>query len=194
LPGAWTDATLLHEVEAVSSLACHGVREEIGMVHVRTRTGVKSFWFGSLLLLVVGGAFSLIGAWLLSSNLGLVRSGASARATVVDMVKHTSSKSTTYNVVIEYETATGERIRSESPVGSNSKAYRAGDAVEIFYSRSDPRTFVFDRFSDKYGFPSIFLLAGVLCLLVDAFQVGKRVLLSSRSNTPGAGPSVNPGT
>jgi hypothetical protein len=194
LPDQFTDATLRHEVDATRSLACHGVREEFGMVHLRARTGIKSFWFGSILLLVVGGAFSLIGASLLSSNLDVVRSGTSAKATVVDMVKHTRSRSTTYNVVIEYATSTGERIRSESPVGSNSHAYRAGDVVDILYSKSNPRTFLFDKFSDKYGFPAIFLLAGVLCLLIDVLQVARRVLRSSRSNGSSAGPYVNPGT
>ena len=164
------------------------------MAGMRARTGVRSFWFGFVVLLVVGGAFSLVGASLLSSNLKVVRGGTYTRATVVDVVKHTSSRSTTYAAVIEYATPTGERIRGESPTGSNSQAYRAGDTVGVLYLQSDPHTFLLDKFSDKYGFPAIFLLAGVLCLLIDVVQVARRILRSSRSSTSTEGPYANRGT
>ena len=141
----------------------------------RLNRRIKNFWFGFVLLLVVGGVFVLLGLSLLSSNMDVIKHGTYTKGTVIEMVKHIASKSTTYTVVIEYVTSTGARIRSESPTGSNSKAYKAGDKVTIIYSESDPNKFLFDKFFDKYGFPVIFIFAGVLCLIINILQTVQKI-------------------
>jgi len=138
------------------------------MVAIRIQTRMN-FWFGFIFLLIMSVLFSLIGISFLSSNMDMVKNGTYAKATVIELVKHTSSKSTTYYPVIEYKTSTGELIRTQSSsgTGSNPNAYKAGDKINIIYSKSDPNKFIFDKFFNKYGFPVIFIFAGILCLLLE---------------------------
>ncbi len=138
------------------------------MAAIRIRKRMN-FWFGFIFLLIMSVVFSLIGISFLSSNLDMVKNGTYTKATIIEMVKHISSKSTTYFPVVEYETSTGEMIRIQSSTGSgsNPNAYKPGEKVNIIYSESDPNNFIFDKFFDKYGFPVIFIFAGILCLFLE---------------------------
>lgn len=146
----------------------------MAVIRIRTR---MSFWYGFIILLIVGAAFSLLGILFLSSNMDIIKNGTYTTATVIELVKHTSSRSTTYYPVVEYETLTGELIRTQSSsgTGSNPNAYKAGDKINIIYSVSDPGNFIYDKFLDKYGFPVIFIFAGVLCLLLEIRLIVRKI-------------------
>jgi hypothetical protein len=131
------------------------------VVRVRKRTG--GFLLGFLLFLLGAALFGYFGYHMLSGNLEMIRNGETASATVVEMAKHTGSKSVTYNPVLVYTTASGETVRTEYSSGSsNAKAFQVGQTVTVYYSRSDPREILIDRFLDKYGFPVVFVFAGVV--------------------------------
>jgi len=147
------------------------------MTALRMGMRVGNFWFGFAIFLVVGTLFVLIGYFFLSSNLELIKNGTITKATVIEIVEKTSSKSTAYYPMVEYLTSSGELIRIESSTGVTQNAYKAGDLINIIYNGSDPRSFIFDRFFDKYGFPVIFMLAGGLCLIINIVQIVRKVYI-----------------
>lgn len=145
------------------------------MAAIRMGMRVNNFLFGFIILLVVGGLFVLIGYLFLTNNLDIIKNGTLTKATVIELAEHHSKKSTTYYPVVEYLTSAGELIRVESSTGCTKNAYKAGDLVNIIYNRSDPKNFIFDKFVDKYGFPLIFIFAGGMCLLINIFQVARKI-------------------
>lgn len=138
---------------------------------IRMRKRSNSFLLGFVLFLIASVLFCGIGYYMLSGNLKMIRNGVRSSATVVEMTKHTSQsskkKSVTYRPVVEYVTDSGEIIRTEYSSGSsNRSAYRIGQQIGIYYSKDDPYNFLIDKFFDKYGFPAIFLLAGVVSFVM----------------------------
>lgn len=137
----------------------------MGGIRLQKRT--NSFALGVVLFLIGAVVFGWLGYYMLSGNLEMIKNGERTKATVVQMTKHTAKKSVTYRPVFQYLIHTGETLTTEYSSGSsNSKAFKVGQEVTIYYSKADPRNILIDRFFDKYGFPVIFLFAGVVSFFI----------------------------
>lgn len=119
-----------------------------------------------ILCLLVGLVFITVGRHLFSSRQSLAKNGLAAEATVIRLIKHSSTKSATYRPELEFTTQNGKTIRFVYSTGRNPPAYSVGQRVKVFYLDDKPENAVIDSGFEFLGLPVIFMSSGALFLLV----------------------------
>lgn len=114
---------------------------------------------------VLGPVFALhmlvmvaVGAYFARKSANLATNGEAAHGTVVDM--KLGSKGSLAPIV-EFTTASGQRIRMTAITSSKKPDHRIGEQVTVLYLPSDPSTNVIQSFSEMWIMPTIFLPMGL---------------------------------
>ncbi|NLM28347.1 MAG: DUF3592 domain-containing protein [Clostridiaceae bacterium] len=143
------------------------------MVRVTTRTKFHLGRRGTIVLCaILGIALILIGIGLLSRSAKFSNKGVSVEAKVSDIKVSKSSKSTTYTPHVTFDTLDGKTVSVSLNVKStNRSSYSVGDKVKIIYLQEDPTTVIMDSFFNKYGFPVLFIMGGILCLFLGVKRI-----------------------
>lgn len=126
----------------------------------------------------IAGLGMLTGAVLWYQNTRVfVQEASVAQGTVVELVRSTSSDSTTYRPVVRFETAGGERVEFTSNTGSNPPGYAKGERVEVLYRSAQPAHARIRGFFSLWGGPlivgglgGVFFLIGGGMLLATALK------------------------
>lgn len=145
------------------------------MITVRTRTKFHLGRKGTIILCsFLGIVFLLVGINLLSKSIKLSSDGISVQAQVTDVKTSRIGKNTYYTPEIRFTTPDGETVKVQLDKTTRAPAYSVGNKVGIIYSQDNPQKVLVDSFFNKYGFPVIFIMAGVITLLVAVLRVIRR--------------------
>lgn len=125
----------------------------------------KNGIIGSFVVLVVGAIFLIIGLKMRANFKNFKETRIPAEATVINLISHRSSKSTTFQPELEYTTNDGKTIQVVHTTGSNPPQYKVGDKVKIYYAPDNPYSMIIDSKSEQI-FPLIFIILGGACCLV----------------------------
>ena len=125
------------------------------------------------------GLVLLVGALVAySSTKNFLTTAVIAEGTVIQLVRSTSSDSTTYRPVVEFNTQSGTRIEFTSSSGSNPPSYSQGETVEVLYQESSPNQAKINGFFSLWGLPTILGVMGSVF-----FVIGTSVFLFGTLNT-----------
>jgi|LSQX01.2.fsa_nt_gb hypothetical protein len=115
-------------------------------------------------LLVI--ALLLAGINLLFRSIEITSNGISVEAEVINIKTKRIGQKISYTPEISFTTQRGENVRVQLAKSTNYPVYSIGDKVGIIYSQVDPKEVLVDSIFNKYGFPMIFIVVGVLCLFL----------------------------
>lgn len=135
------------------------------MMHFNTPHRKKNSIIGAFVVLIVGVIFLLIGLNMRSNYKKFKETGIQAEATVINIISHRSSDSTTFRPEIEFTTKDGKNIQIIHTTGSNPPQYSVGEKVNIYYAPDNPYNIIIDSKSEQI-FPLIFIIIGGLCCLI----------------------------
>ncbi|MEB3262961.1 MAG: DUF3592 domain-containing protein [Synechococcus sp.] len=135
---------------------------------------------------LVSGVFTLIGAGMLwgtallwSSTSTFLSEAIPAPGTVVDLVAHRSSDSTTYRPAVDFTSRNGEPVSFVSSTGSSPPSYSVGQRVEVLYRPTNPRDARINDFFSLWGGATVlggmgFIFAGVGVATMVGMVLGRR--------------------
>lgn len=142
------------------------------MVRVRTRTQVHLGRRGTIILCsFLGVILLLIGISLMSKTIKMTNRGITVEAQVSNIKVSRTSKTTSYTPEVKFKTLTGDTVSVSLNKYTGRSPYSVGDNVSIIYLQDDPKTIILDSFFNKYGFPVIFIVVGILCLFIGAVKI-----------------------
>lgn len=142
------------------------------MVTVKTRTKLHLGRRGTIILCsLLGIVLLLVGANLLSKTVKVTSNGISAEAQVTNIKINRICKKTNYTPEIKFTTTNGKTVNVQLEKSTGSPAYSVGDKVSIIYSQDDPKEVLVDSFFSKYGFPIVFIVAGIISLLAGVLKM-----------------------
>ncbi|HEY8500086.1 MAG TPA: DUF3592 domain-containing protein [Clostridia bacterium] len=142
------------------------------MVRIRTRTRYNLGPKGTIILFSLFGIlFLIIGISMLSKTVKMANRGISVAAQVSNVKVSKSSNSTSYTPEVTFKTLAGDTVSVTLNKSTNRPAHSVGDKVNIIYLEDDPKTIIVDSFFDKYGFPIIFIVAGIICLFIGVGRI-----------------------
>ena len=97
----------------------------------------------------------------------IVRNGAAATGTVTGLSYSSSGRrGSVYYPIVKFETASGDVLEERGQLGSSPASYKVGDKVEIYYLKSDPKSWVINGWGELYFLPAIFgLFASILAVV-----------------------------
>lgn len=98
-----------------------------------------------------------IGAYFAFKSANLATNGQAAHATVVDMKRGSKGSLTP---IVEFSTASGQRIRMTAITSSKNPDYRIGEQITVLYLPNDPSTNAIQSFSEMWIMPTVFLPIG----------------------------------
>lgn len=140
---------------------------------------IIKYVFSAIGIAMIAGALY----WVQNTRAYLAQAG-SAQGTVVDLVRSSSSSSSTYAPVVRFVTAKGEKIEFTSGTGSNPPSYSQGESVEVLYQPGAPRDARINGFVSLWlgpmivgGIGSIFFLIGGGIALASVLQGRKEEYL-----------------
>lgn len=159
---------------------------------------MANFLTGNKVLLLVGGIFTLIGS--IHTTIGvttylsradLLAHGVHTQATVVDIIRHTSTHSnsnsswdrnrtttTTYSPVLQY--ICNNQTVTQATDWSSSTWYATGATIPVVCDSNNPQHFTTERFEDtilSFAFlaiGSVLLIVGLICIGVYVVQYRRR--------------------
>lgn len=112
--------------------------------------------FGPLMalhmLIMVG-----VGAYFALKSGNLAANGEAAHGTVVDMKRGSKGS---LSPIVEFTTASGQRIRMTAITSSKNPDYRIGEQITVLYLPSDPSTNAIQSFGEMWVMPTVFLPIG----------------------------------
>ena len=128
--------------------------------------------------------FLLVGIGMLAGALSwyqntqsFVAQALKAEGTVVELLRSSSSDSTTYRPVVHFSNQNGEQIEFTSSAGSNPPSYSKGEKVEVLYLPTEPQNAKINGFFSLWGGPliiggigGVFFLIGAGILLVSLLK------------------------
>ena len=142
------------------------------MITVKTRTKFHLGRRGTIILcFLLGIALLLAGISLLSKSIEITNNGISVEAQVTNIKTNRIGKKTNYIPEIRFTTPKGETVNVQLEKSTRPPAYSVGDKVSIIYSQDNPKEVLVDSIFNKYGFPIIFIAAGIISLLVGVLEV-----------------------
>ncbi len=107
-------------------------------------------------ILILGGMailFGMIAAYFYYESHKLMSEGGTASGTVVKM-EHSSSRS--YYPIINFQASAGQIVEGRSRVGSSPPQFTAGQTVQVFYDKSNPKNWILNSWLDLYFLPTLF--------------------------------------
>jgi hypothetical protein len=120
----------------------------------------------AVILLVVGAPFVLVGAYEAAQTQGLLSRWMQTDGTVVDNSYATTQDGTAisgaYYPVVEFTTASGERVRFTDGIGSLPPDYAVAARVRVLYDPADPRQARLVSWKRLWFVPSLFAVIGLL--------------------------------
>jgi hypothetical protein len=124
----------------------------------------------TLILLVAGAPFVLLGAYEAVQTQGLLSRWSRAGGTIVDNSYATTQDGTTvsgaYYPVVEFTTADGEVVRFTDGVGSLPPDYAVDAHVPVIYDPADPHAARLASWKRLWFTPTLFVVIGLLPTLV----------------------------
>lgn len=109
-----------------------------------------------------------VGSWLLNSNLKVAANGVETTGTVTDIkIKSNSDGGDSYFPIVQFTLEDGESYTHQLKQSSSSGAYRVGDPILLIYEKGNKETVRINSVFWLYGFPSIFIGAGVLFIVIN---------------------------
>lgn len=142
----------------------------------RTRRA-PGFVFVIMGLLALG--FIGIGVWFLIDAVAFTDSARTATGEVIAVTPHRDDDGgTTYTPRFAYTDADGVRRTGETHISSSTYDYAPGERVAILYDPADPRDVRIDDWFSLWGFPMIFIAAGLfsetVLVLIFVFRARRR--------------------
>jgi hypothetical protein len=137
-------------------------------------------------LLLVGLLFVLIGvAVLIGGVVAAVKQGrksargVAATGTVVDLVKRVFNPGSAgvYCPVVDFATATGQRVRFESQFGTMPASHRVGQSVAVRYDPADPQKAEVDSVTANWFVPGCTIAMGLGFLVMGVVFVVMGILV-----------------
>ncbi len=117
--------------------------------------------FGSIIFLLIGGVFAVIGTLFMYESVLLEATGIKTTGEVLEVVRSRDSDGdTSYKPVVRFQTETGEAVTFTSKVSSSSFNYSVGRSVDVLYPAADPDSAVIDSAFTVWMFPGIFMAFG----------------------------------
>jgi hypothetical protein len=118
---------------------------------------IIKFVFSFIGLLMLCGAF-----FVYSNTQNFLESAVETKGRVVELLRSRSSDSTVYRPVVEFKTATGQRVEFSSSTGSNPPSYSIGETVIVLYQESSPTEAKIKGFFSVWGGAIILGILGVV--------------------------------
>jgi len=109
--------------------------------------------------------FISVGLFLLCSNLFKKLTWEKATGIVKELKRKKDEKTQRYPLV-EFRIASGELVQVAIKQSSNRFHYKKGEDIPIMYSKDDYRKAQINSVVWIFGFPSIFILCGVIALFI----------------------------
>lgn len=116
-----------------------------------------------LIMISIGIALLIIGIYQRSRYSKLTRLGILTEGTIIGFESSPDEDGITYFPKVSYITLSNERIIKNHNVGYNTKLYKIGDSVPVFYDVADNNRFIIDDKRTRITGPG-FLIVGV-CLI-----------------------------
>lgn len=120
---------------------------------------------------VIGGAQLVAAYFFYSSTQTFLETAQKTQGVVTDLVRSTSSDSTTYQPVVEFQIQEGRIIEFTSNSGSNPPSYTRGESVEVLYDPGRPEKARINGFFSLWGLPVIFGGLGAVFFLIGAGMI-----------------------
>lgn len=139
----------------------------------RPRPGCLVYGLFGIFLLVGSGCL-VTAAVKLVTTVRFVSSSSITTGTVVDLVAHRGSKSTTYAPVVTFTAPDGNDTRFDSAISSGSPDYAVGQSVPVRFDPADPSHAEIDAFIPLW-FP--FIIMAVLGTCFVALPAGQIILI-----------------
>lgn len=142
-------------------------------MEIITRTKFHLGRRGSIIMFfLVGVLFLAVGIYLLSNTARMSSNGLSTQAEVVNIkATHNSKKKIEYTPEIRFTTAEGERVNTKLDKTTRPPAYSVGDEVKIIYTKDKPTDILVDSVFNRYAFPALFVILGIVSLFAGVFEV-----------------------
>ena len=130
------------------------------------------------LFVVQFGIMLCVGLYFTQKSVRLVNEGDTAVGTVVAMDRGSKGSA---SPIVDFTTASGQRVRLDGIASSKPPAYTVGDKVRVYYLRTDPEYHALDSFSEMWLLPAVFdplglggFVAGIICSIVGLRRRGVR--------------------
>jgi hypothetical protein len=121
---------------------------------------------GTLIFLILGGAFLATGIGLLGWNLRFLANAGKAESEVVRLFEQTSSSSDstspTFKPEVRYSVRGGATHTSTATRGTNPPTYKVGEKVLVHYDPTARASMMPDTFVEKWLMPLIFIALGTI--------------------------------
>lgn len=117
------------------------------------------------ILVAAGVILFLLAVYFFNKSVRFIKTGERATATVIELVKSTGGKSTSYKPVFKFKTALNQEVIYRHNVSTSPPAWKIGEEAVIVYDSNNPQKAKLLTYFGSFGL-SVILLALAMPLIV----------------------------